>query len=389
MDFVYLDGLLGPLVVNLDILKRNSQRKNILLYQHEGSLAADNTRIGNTTDMSDRLRAFMRLAKENGVDLAITPEYSCPLSNVEEIIQNQASWPNDGKLWVIGGESITKDEIERFRQTCNAGNISIHFEEALLQSPNNYFNPLFYIFTSFEAEIKTLIICIQFKTMHMGVWGGGDIERNNLILGNIIYVLRNSQTSIQLLSLICSEAMNFERNLTLQQKERLYWDDLPYLILNPQVNPDPAHHNFASFRRFILSFSNKEIVTLNWNRNSTLAGNIFLRYNSSRSGLFVKSDEVELKNTSRIRKNHKLGVYYFLIGPNKHAFILNSTPHAYLLSTPPVSITEGLPEQIKRDGPEITQIYSFDQTNNLLPLPGISDNHIEYLESVGCSNDSV
>ena len=45
MNFIYLDSSLNDVTFDLEFLKRSSQRKNILLYQNEGVLAANNRRL--------------------------------------------------------------------------------------------------------------------------------------------------------------------------------------------------------------------------------------------------------------------------------------------------------------------------------------------------------
>ena len=66
-----------------------------------------------------------------------------------------------------------------------------------------------------------------------GLWSGGNIEVDNLIEGNDIYVIKNSNNSTRLVSFICSEAMNVRQELTQDIKDSLDWNDKPFLILNP------------------------------------------------------------------------------------------------------------------------------------------------------------
>ncbi len=385
MQFVFFDTLTG-LAVDLAILKRDTQRNHILLFQHEGTLDGDNKRIGNQHDARPRFTSFLTLAKEKNVALALTPEYSCPLFNIEEVLADENKWPAAGNIWALGAESMNKQALATFNDTWNKGNIAVFYETEPLNQNMVYVDPLFYIFRSKREGADILVVIIQFKTMHMGVWNEGILERDNLIQGNIIYILRNSVASIQLITLICSEAMNFAAALTHEVRETIHWEDLPYLVLNPMINPEPAHPHFAAFRKSIFYSNNKEIIELNWNRHSKIGHKDLLTYKSSRSAVFIKSTEIDDKDIKRIRKNHKLGLYYFFLGTGKYAFIFNSHPHIFLIATPPVSIVEGLPVQSRREGPLVMEVYNMDDAGELEKKTEVSDNHIEYLSGLKCGN---
>ncbi len=387
MNFIPLTTLHTDINIDLEILKRHTQRNNILLYQHEGTLKANDKYIGNANDVSARFSDFFKLAKEKNVDLAMTPEYSCPFTNIIDVISNKDKWPSDKKLWAIGCESISKEDLKVLKANYNKEDVKIIFEDDLFENPNNYFDPLVYLFVSNNDSIKSLIVLIQFKTEHMGVWNG-PIERDNYIPGNNIYVFNNShgESSIRLFTLICSEAINFKDKLTLELKEKLQWNDLPFLILNPQLNPKPAHPDFINFRNTLLSSEYKEIISLNWSLRTKYGSEKFIKNKSSRSGFYIKSNEINLNDINRIKKNHARGLYYYNLSMNNHFYGFNSNHHIYLVATLPVKINAGVPAQQRRDGPEIKDVYSFDEGNILIEQTLVSDNHLVYLFEVGCSN---
>jgi hypothetical protein len=372
--------------IDLSILRRTTQRHSVLLYQHEGSLHADNTRIGNHNNVNTELELFFEKSRLNGCDLALTPEYSCPLPVIENIIRDPAKWPAGEKLWAIGCESMTKQELTTLEATYNTGNVFVHYDTTVLSNQLNYVDPLIYIFRGMHRGQDKLIVLLQFKTMHMGIWGGGIVERNNLIQGNQIFILSNSPDSISFFSLICSEAMNFPDALQQNQQAIQGWIDNPFLIYNPQLNPNPTHQNFTSFRKFVFRFSKKEIISLNWNNKSKLGAANFMEYNTSRSGFYIQSDEIDL-SPNRIKKNHKHGMYYFFYGTKKHAFLVNSSPTVYHVAMPPVDIVNGLGQQIRREGPELLETCDFNATRNAIVTlqNGIVDQHVAYLLDVGCA----
>lgn len=384
MNFLFNDDL--SINIDLAILRRNTQRHSILLYQHEGVLHADNARIGNRNNVDSELGLFFEKSRFTACDLALTPEYSCPLTVIEDILSHPFKWPVAEKLWAIGCESMTKQQLTTLQATYNADNVFVFYDTSVLNSNLNYVDPLIYLFMGTHNGQRKLIVLLQFKTMHMGIWGGGIVERNNLILGNEIYILRNSHNSVHFLSLICSEAMNFQNELDQAKQIAIDWEDRPYLIYNPQLNPDPAHSNFSAFRKFVFQNTKKEIISLNWNNRTIYNNHPFLAFNTSRSGFYIQSDEINLSE-QRIKHNHKHGMYYYYYGIKKHAFLLNSSPTVFYVATPSVDVVNALPQQIRREGPELLETCDFNVARDAIEvLPnGITDQHVDYLRDVGCS----
>lgn len=387
IKFVFLDTL--GLNINFDLiaLQRNSQRYSTLLYQHEGILSANRNKVGNKNSVIQQFQLFLSKAKEQNVDLVLTPEYSCPWELISSIISNTQDWPQEGKLWVFGCESIKIEEIKSFKSKHSVDNTIIYYDESVYASNKSFLDPLIYLFQAKDNNHAKLVIIVQFKTHHMGVWSGGDLERNNLIQGKEIYIIRNSINSIYFMSLICSEAMNLSNELNEQNKLDIDWEDKPFLIFNPQLNPDPSHADFISFRKFVFQSNDKEIISLNWQVNSKIASEKMLKNNFSRSGYYIKSNEIELIRENRIIENHKKGLYYFNNKKNRHTYLLSSDPHCFLIENPPVKILNAQQVQIRRDGPEVIEAFSFnDQISSLICIKSVCDEHINYLLETGCVN---
>jgi len=383
VEFRYVEDL--DIGCDLSILRRSTQRHSIILYQHEGSIFGDNARIGNLNNVEVELSLFFEKSRSTSCDLALTPEYSCPWSIIVDIINHPDKWPTAEKLWAIGCESMTKEQLSSLKTTFNNENVYVHFDNAVLTNHLNYVDPLIYLFKGSHLGQNKLIVLLQFKTRHMGVWGS-TLERDNLIQGNEIYVLRNSIDSINFLSLICSEAMNFQNELTPEKQRQIDWIDRPYLIFNPQLNPNPIHTNFTTFRKFIFQFPKKEIISLNWNNKTTFNGHSFLEFNSARSGFYIQSDEIN-RSEQRIKHNHKHGLYYFNLGIKKHAFLLNSSAVVFHIANPSVDIVNAMPQQIMREGPELIETFVLNANRDAFDIldNGITDGHVNYLTGVGCA----
>lgn len=384
MNFIDIYSL--NISTELDVLKRDTQRNSMLLYQHKGNFFADKNRIGNA-DQNEAHKKFLKVlekAKQDNTALVLSPEYSCPKSIIDFIVENEDAQPPTNKVWVLGGESISKVEI-KLLLSLNQDGVYIHCEDIIANTDKSYADPLYYIFKGLHNGESKLIILIQFKTRHMGVWSG-DVERNNLIEGNNIYIIKNSNTSVRLMSFICSEAMNVRTYLTQQTKNDILWSDMPFLILHPQINPDPSHQNFVDFRKFILEAEKKEVISLNWGLNTFFNGNNWYsdRGNTARSGVFFKTDEL---NHNRIISNHKKGLYFLHINRNKYVYYFSGIPELFCIENPPVHIKEGEAPQQRRDGPETVEIYSFDNASSTFNvIPTTDDKHLQFFIERGITN---
>ncbi|RYG54628.1 MAG: hypothetical protein EOO01_00980 [Chitinophagaceae bacterium] len=385
MEFKFLEEVVEGIAVNLNVLGRGSEPYSMLLYQHQGILAASGQKIGNHQDVSQKLRSCFALLKQTGADLGLVPEYCCPFSSLNEVLADAQKWPDQGKLWAIGMESIKKDELSAFAGALGEG-ITAHFDQSVLAGTKNFLDSLIYLFRAQVQGEDRLVLLIQFKNFHMGVWAGGDIERDNMISGKEVCILRNSQNSVHLMSVICSEAMNLPAEMPAAVRNKLRWGDTPYLVLNPQVNPGPTHPCFLGFRNFVLAAKRTEIIGLNWNNLSKIGNRPLLESKSTRSGIYTRTADMNFKNLGRVRENHDRGLYYFYYGVDRHAFLLNSQAHAFLLQNTSVDINTGVGPQQMRNGPHLLSTYIFDGGDVLQQVDRVSDSHINYLQSVHCSN---
>ncbi|MCZ4243976.1 hypothetical protein [Pedobacter punctiformis] len=388
MEFKYISEIIEGVSYTLNVLKRDTERYSALIYQHEGTLNATNERIGNSNDVTTKLKSYFELLRSTNADLGMTPEYSCPWNIMISIIAEQDQWPSDGKLWVVGLESLKKSDLTATIANLENDNVCLYFDREVIKDTKRFVDPIAYLFrANIKGEDKLLVI-LQFKTHHMGTWGPGVIERDNMVKGREIYILRNDEESVNLLTVICSEAMNLHQNLDTAVKLRLRWVDTPFLILNPQANPQPAHSDFIAFRNNILNGERKEILGLNWNNVSKIDNASLVQNKSSRSGYYVKSNEIDFTAIKRIRGNHKLGMYYFFFGKDRHAFLLNSTCNAFLIENTSVNIIAGTGPQRRRDGPQVINSYIFSD-DKLEEVTDICDSHISYMGDLGCKTTAL
>ena len=68
--------------------------QGILLYSHERGMYSE-----NVEEQKGQVEAFLKLARKEGVDLAISPEASVPWEIAEKILEGNLKPPRKGKLW--------------------------------------------------------------------------------------------------------------------------------------------------------------------------------------------------------------------------------------------------------------------------------------------------
>ncbi|MCW7512128.1 hypothetical protein [Leptospira levettii] len=387
MEFIFVDHLIKGIELDLEILEKNSNNFSMLMFQHKGTFCTQNGHFGNQIDESFKFSKFFKICKNENVNLALTPEYSCPWTSIESLIKNNDDWPIKSNLWAICCESISPFELAEFKKRFSNDSVLIYHEEFINPSGKKIFDPLCYIFQARVEGKSKLIIIIQFKTQHMGVWDS-PIERDNYIPGKKIYVFRNKPYSIYLFSNICSEAEQFQ--VTNDLRSDFSWDEHPYIILNPQMNPKPSHDIFKSYRKKIQGYLNKEVITLNWSSESDFLDGekkITKFIHNSRSSIFFKTSEFDSNNEKRIIENHKKGLYYFNRKKGCHAYFLNPKAELFLISNQKISAAGTNESMVRKTGPEVMKVFNWNAGNGRFDcIETVDDEFTGYVNSLSCES---
>lgn len=388
MTFRFFDSVRNDLNLNLEVLNKDTDLYTTLLFQHRGTFHITPRKFGNQANCSEMFTRFLQLAKARNASLALTPEYSCPWETLTTLLATREHWPEEQKLWVLGCESITPGEIWALQNNNQDNDVIIHFDDtALNNGGGNLLDPVCYVFkarTNPGNAVK-LVLLIQFKTQHMGVWRD-DVEQETYIPGTEIYVLRNNVNSINLFTIICSEAANFRVNDAFRQQLDNRWDENPYLILNIQMNPKPSYQFFKTFRTAIMEFQNKEIISLNWASGSNFStGEPILTY--SKSGVLFQSEHVDYDSDNRFIENHKRGLYYTYKTHGQHTYYLNSEAVVFLIANHKPAAGGVNAALIRRTGPEVRSNFTWNQRKlDFDPIAFLSDGFISFLQSLACAN---
>jgi hypothetical protein len=349
---------------NLACLRQDHNLYKTLLMQLVGKIEYDTNgiQLADKNLATAKFNLFIDKAISENVELAITPEYSCPWSSIESFI-TEGKFPTEEKLWIIGCQSIKPNKLIDLTQRHK--NVVWIFDEALVTqsiNENKFFDPvcLFLKTKNANSEVKNVII-VQFKTHGFG-GNGFEWERDYSIAGNTFYVLENITQSTRLITLICSDTLT---GLNYNTIENDYFKNNPLLLVHIQLNQKPFQSNYKIYRNLLFSKGkeewNKEIICLNWARKVTFDEDgeekVFNKYGGS--GLYSKTDKIE-KTDERINHNHSKGLYYTnWLDKRSHIYFLNYDEYVFLIENTKPSQIDSDPSQIKRTGPRILKTFNW------------------------------
>jgi hypothetical protein len=343
----------------LEILYPDQLHYTVLTYQPEGKVTGGNTYVRNQdqSEAYSKCIKFFELAKKRNVSLAVTPEYSCPWS-VIDLLLTEDKFPNDKKIWVIGAESITLDELNNFKNKFQS-KYEVNYED-LEGKPGNFVDPVCYFFNTEDSQSwPKKMILIQFKTVPLGD-SPDHFERDNLILGSKIYQFEGrSAQSIIFSTLICSDVLNIT-------KEQLDPVLTRSLILHIQLNKNPRSETYSLYRKFCLGTKNPDcdVITLNWAENVFCAETNPQNWNNiGGSGIYFKTAELD-KSDERINKNHHLGMYLTNFHVNRsYVYYFNFKENVFFFRNLKVFQHYNSAQGAGRSGPEMLNVYSWSSAD--------------------------
>ena len=369
MKFEYIDkflreeGLLNP---ELEILIQNATPYKAILFQPCGTIEVGDYFVRNQEhDLAvKKFRSFFDLANKKNVDIAITPEYSCPWEVIKNLIEDDVL-PENKKLWVIGCESIKPNELKKIIDENTQVTWIYEEDKVNIDIEGKFLCPICYLFRTEELNKTGLrnVIFIQFKTKPMG---GTHFEMERLLTGECIYVFRNEGLSINLVTMICSDS------LKLEVKDIPDYIEKSYLLIHPQLNPKPQNINFSKYRKdcYANNYPRKEFICLNWARNSNLNGDIM---KFGRSALYTKSKKLDLTD-KKINNNHKKGLYYTnWESVSGNIYFFNYDEHIFLFENMKTSQFGASTECRIRIGPKMMEIYSWSGQDNWYTIQNAVD----------------
>lgn len=310
-------------IVPLQLLSPEREPYRAFLLQPTGVVEANAVRVGHADAALGHAlcSGFIANAAQAHADLAVAPEYCVPWTVVDEIIEGRYR-PPVGAIWVLGCESIPPLEIQLLAERCNAGDRCVFHHEPLdprQVAQRRYVDPLLYVFwTKDNAGQEVLFLLAQFKTVACRDYR--DIEQTSLCLGQTVYAFNRGVGRMGLLSIICSDAFVFTDHV-----EQAH---LNSLLIHIQLNPKPAHIDYAAYRTRLCAVgtnSNVELLCLNWAKNikEPLDGVRFTEWKNIAGSAWYAPPAKFGADDGLIDDLHRRGLYYSVLSQRWHSFFLN------------------------------------------------------------------
>lgn len=359
-------GLDAP---RLNVLLADANNYSVLLLQPKGQIEATQAGIRNCdrTLAGAQFGEFLAEATASQADLVVTPEYSTPWDVLRAVIDGANSGPAQGKLWVLGCESIKYRELLRIREELTEI-VTVIFEE-MNPDDNRFVDALAYVFrtTKSHSDEPQLVVLVQFKTQAMV--DPHDFERNSLQVGTKIYQFGTYGAGISLVTIVCSDLLAF----TDQEASNVYDRSL---ILHIQLNNERQHTSLLGFRERLLRLSGDqtELLTLNWAQGTRIYhdGDEGPWNEFAGSAWYLKTAQIALDDGT-VAANHRQGFYYTRLESHKaHVSFFNFRPAVFSLTASKV-VRLGVAGPVGgRRGPQLIMAKSWDDVGrhwtNSVPL---------------------
>ena len=329
---------------------------DIIAIQPSGQVRATEDFVGhaNAERASALFAGFFRMANGYQPDLAFSPEYSCPWPSLRAILE-RGTLPALGKLWIIGCEAITPNDL---RETIRTHPDVVWIHEEIPASAKTFLDPVAYVFKTHDkaGEVKDVVL-LQFKTQAMADHRA--FERDHLIEGTTIYVWHNPLDNIRLITLICSEALTARP----EQSGDCRFDLHPFVVFHPQLNSDPRHAAIRTYRRNIFSEEmgwSTDVFALNWAHGFLFEGNNESVSGYGASAIYTRSHHFN-RTDNRINANHRLGMYYSRWQVHRADLCwLNFDEGVFRFRMPKVRLV-GPAVLANRTGPEMRELHRWQE----------------------------
>jgi hypothetical protein len=364
---------------SLEALNPNDQSYRALLLQPAGPILADNARIGplDLAFADTQATKFLELATAKGHHLVITPEYYLPITTLLKCVQG-ATFPATGALWVLGCESMTPVQLEKFEKDC-AGYCEVICDKGTAAAVQGiYYDPVAYCFVTKDKEGNDhRVVLLQFKTISSR--DQHFFENKNLRCGNLIYQFKGAGDELTLATIICSDAFNVAADEKVRSKLARF-----STLIHIQLNPKPRHTDYLRYRLNTFSknkdLNNCDIVCLNWAENMVQYdapnGKCEAWKNESGSAWYI-SDHRCSSNDDEVENNERLGLYYSRHVKHRHVLHFHFNAAAFELTVAKVAQV-GSYVHDNNLGPKLDVRYTWDQerqdwsSNVECPDPGLS-----------------
>jgi len=348
-------GIAAPELV---FLRPDEATYTALLLQPSGPVYADADRIGGLHPElnGQKAFAFAHLATERNAHLAVAPEYFTPWTAIASLL-HQGLTPPPGALWALGCESITAEELTRFKADV-ADVCDVIFEPLEdLAAGRKHLDPVILMFASKRSTGEDcLVALVQFKTAPSR--DPVFLEESVLQRGTAVYRFKSPCDTLKAVTLICSDVFELTDDQVADLVDRS-------TVIHIQLNPAPRNEAYREYRttafRLDPRISNSHIVCLNWARavvEHDSAGNSKNWPAVGCSTWYCSKDSCSSADAI-VLPNHEQGLYYTYMEEHRHALVFDYDEAVFECRVPKV-VTRRLAILANRNGPSCNARYVWD-----------------------------
>lgn len=309
-------------LMSLEALNPAREPYRAILLQPTGIVEANDVRVGHADPALGHAlcSGFLSSATQSHSDLAVAPEYCIPWSVVHEIVAGQYR-PPQGAIWVLGCESIPPADFQALAHQYSAGDCVFLHEpiDPRQAAQRRYVDPLLYVFWAKSQDGQpVLCLLVQLKTVACRDYR--DIEQTSLCLGKTVYAFNRGINRMSLVSIICSDAFDFATHI-----DALHTN---CLLIHIQLNPKPAHTDYAAYRTRLCAVganSHVELLCLNWAKSihEVKGAGKYADWNNVAGSAWYAPPAKFSADDGLIDSLHRSGLYYCLLAQRWHSFFLN------------------------------------------------------------------
>ncbi|QDT88797.1 hypothetical protein [Gimesia algae] len=384
MDIASVDDILrerGLAPPQFRALIPNRENYKVLLCQPGANITTDSDGVRNSDPdiAQQQFSAYLHIAVENDVDLAVTPEYSLPWKVLEDAVRGGTK-PADGKLWVLGCESLKPNELAALADRLS-GQVTFIYEKCD-GDQSRFLNPVVYLFQvpsiDGTSDSQTVAL-IQFKTCALG--DNQNYEVDHLLLGTRLYFFGGAKNQLRLITLICSDAFDFTDKHARELYDRT-------LIIHIQLNQNPRQHQFRTYRTHLFQYDGHEteLITLNWARDiyADIGEGPKCWQNIAGTGWYLRPNRFDTGD-QKLQHNHRLGLYYTWLDPEKcHALFFSYEPAVFLLTATKVAHVAVTASLSRRIGPKMEATLRWNSKSlSWEETPQVDDGFVRIVSNAG------
>lgn len=245
---------------------------HILQIQPKAKLSVDRTKGLYIVDDNDyyknKLLKSLEISYDYMYDLVLTPEYSVPLSVIDQLISDEKRIRH-GTLYCLCCNGMPCDDFDYWINKYNNNDDIVICSDSWNLTPRNRIVCCLIYLTKVRFSRKgkhkfdKVFIIPQFKTRSMKD-ECMNFEYDVLTCGNEIVVFGKEKEDY-FLSMICADVFNYE--LISEIKNYLTKKKKKALIFHPQLNLRPQHNNFRFTRDLLMDYAENDsirVIALNW-----------------------------------------------------------------------------------------------------------------------------